>query len=243
MVRMQRTRCASLRPPRSRLPPRVVGHPRGLRDRLRFADPARGRQLASGAGTVSSTFHIQDAIIALPAGTVAEAGGLAYLQFTGINFCTQPESSHFGGSCGANDRTAAGSVPASPAPASAQLQPASSTAIPAATASGPGTRASPSCCAASSPRSSKATRCRWADVQEQRGVTGLLVPVQSATRVGKAFLPSAPPPPPHRPHRPRRHRSPSAPARRGVRAGKRAGIAPASAPASTRRVPHRPRSS
>jgi len=164
---------------------------------------------------VSPTLHVENAIIALPAGTLAGVGGYAYLQFTGINFSTQPETLINAGIAAPVVPAAAGAAPASPSAASTQIQPVGSTQIPAATASAPG-----------SAHITVLLRGLVAPLEQGESVfvnltfhnngsvVGLQVPVQSAKAVGKDFLPSAPPP------------SPSAPPSASL------GVAPTSAPAS-----------
>lgn len=146
---------------------------------------------------VSPTLHVENAIIALPAGTLAGVGGYAYLQFTGINFSTQPETLINAGVAAPVVPTAAGAAPASPSAASTQIQPVGSTQIPAATASTPG-----------SAHITILLRGLVAPLEQGESVfvnltfhnngsvVGLQVPVQSAKAVGKDFLPSAPPPSP-----------------------------------------------
>ncbi len=194
-----------------------------------FASPTRHAiaNLQAARVTVSPTFHVEDAIIALPAGTLAKAGGYAYLEFTGINFSTQPESLISAGVAAPTTAAASGSVPASPSSASTQLQPVGSTAIPAATATGPGSaHITVFLRGLVAPLEQGESVLVNLTFHNSGSVLGLLVPVQSATAVGKAFLPSAPPPSPSPTATPTPTPAPSAPA-------SPAASAPASAPAST----------
>jgi hypothetical protein len=163
-----------------------------------FSSPTRHAvaNLQAATAKLGTNLEIQGAIIALPSGSSSAKGGLAYLQFYAVNFSHEADQlidvTVVPGSGGVASASAA-----NPSPAASLLQPASATAIPAATASGPGTlRVSVLLRGLTAPLRQGETVSVGLKFKNSGSLSGLLVPVQSADAVGKSFLPSSPPPAP-----------------------------------------------
>ena len=185
---------------------------------------------------IGTTLEVQDAIIALPSNSPSPKGGLAYLQMDVINFATTADDLLNVSADLATPATASGAAAsAAPTqPAATSLQAASDTTVPAATATGPGTiRINVLLRTLTASLSQGDSVSIGLTFKTSGSITGLLVPVQSAS-VDGTFLPTAPPPPPSSAPASSAPASPvsSAPASAPVASPVSSGSAPASATAS-----------
>jgi hypothetical protein len=162
-----------------------------------FGSPLRNAKanLQAASASISAELQVQGMIVALPNGTVADKGGVAYLQFTAINNSSQPDELK---------SASASAVPlafgsASPAPTQAvdvaeQALPVGSTTVPAKTTQAPGTAR---LVVALDPLNQQLQQGQSVSVTlefaKSGSVTDVLVPVQGSEVVGSSFLPSSAP--------------------------------------------------
>jgi copper(I)-binding protein len=160
--------------------------------------------LQAASVDVGTDLRIDGLIVALPNGSTADKGDVAYIQFNVVNSASQPDelltaSAKATGTTlpeESSNGTAAPSAGASGAPAelSDSPLPVGSTTVPAATAQSPGTaRLSVALMSLTQPIAQGESVLVSLQFKNGGAVDDVLVPVQGSDNVGSSFLPSAPP--------------------------------------------------
>ena len=153
---------------------------------------------------VGTDLRIDGLIVALPSGSTADKGEVAYIQFNVVNSASQPDelltaSAKATGStppAASSNGTTASSAAASGAPAelSDNTLPVGSTTVPAATAQSPGAaRMSVALTSLTQPIAQGESVLVSLQFKNGGAIDDVLVPVQGSKNVGSSFLPSAPP--------------------------------------------------
>jgi copper(I)-binding protein len=153
---------------------------------------------------IGTDLRVDGLIVALPNGTTADKGEVAYIQFNVVNSASQPDelltaSAKATGTTlpqVSSDGTAAPSAAASGAPAelSESTLPVGSTTVPAATPQVPGTaRLSVALMSLTQPVTVGESVLVSLQFKNGGAIDDVLVPVQGEKSVGSSFLPSAPP--------------------------------------------------
>lgn len=199
-----------------------------------FGSPLRHTvaNLQATSVDVGSDLHIDGLIVALPTGSNADVGDVAYIEFNVANTASQPDELVAASAKAAgpalpevsNGGTASPSAAPSSSGASGELSkstlPVGSTTIPAANAQTPGTaRLTVALMSLTAPISQGDSVLVSLQFAKGGSIDNVLVPVQGSDVVG-SFLPSAPP------------SIPSSPAGSSLESPAASGSAPASAPAS-----------
>lgn len=200
-----------------------------------FGSPLRHTvaNLQATSVDVGTDLRIDGLIVALPNGTSADTGDVAYIEFNVANTAAQPDELVAASAKAAgpalpevsNGGTASPSAPPSSPNASADLSkstlPVGSTTVPAATAQSPGTtRLTVALMSLTQPLSQGDSVLVSLQFSKGGAVDNVLVPVQGSDVVGSSFLPSAPP------------SIPSSPAGSGLGSPAASGSAPASGSAT-----------
>jgi hypothetical protein len=175
-----------------------------------FGSPLRQAVANKQATTidVGSNLLVRGLIVALPSGSSADKGGVAYIQFTAINTSgssdqlrtasatTRPGAAalNLASASASGSASASESAPGSPAPLASQVLPVGSTTIPAGTAQSPG---SARVVVALDPLTQPLTQGESVLVNLEFANAGtasdVLVPVWGSDVIGSSFLPSSPP--------------------------------------------------
>ncbi len=174
-----------------------------------FGSPLRHTvaNLQATSVDVGSDLHIEGLIVALPNGTTADTGEVAYIQFNVLNSASQPDELQTASAEATGptlpEVSSGGTASPSPAPsgsagAPAELSkstlPVGSTTIPAATGQAPGTaRLSVALMSLTQPLSQGQSVLVSLQFAKGGAIDNVLVPVQGSDMVGSSFLPSAPP--------------------------------------------------
>lgn len=200
-----------------------------------FGSPLRHTvaNLQATSVDVGTDLRIDGLIVALPNGTSANTGEVAYIEFNVANTASQPDEL-----VAASAKTAGPSLPevskggtASPSAASSSssgsvnlsksVLPVGLPTVPAATAQSPGTaRLTVALMSLTQPLSQGDSVLVSLQFSKGGAIDNVLVPVQGSDVVSSSFLPSAPP------------SIPSSPAGSSLESPAASGSAPASAPAS-----------
>ena len=213
-----------------------------------FGSPLRHTvaNLQATSVDVGTDLRIDGLIVALPNGTSADTGDVAYIEFNVANTASQPDElvaasakatgpavpgTSNGGTASPNAATSGSAASGAPGPsgspgASTDLSkstlPVGSTTIPAATAQSPGTaRLTVALMSLTQPLSQGDSVLVSLQFANGGAIDNVLVPVQGSDAVSSSFLPSAPP------------SIPSSPASSSLESPLASGSAPASAPPSS----------
>lgn len=153
---------------------------------------------------IGSDLRIDGLIVALPNGSTADTGEVAYIQFNVTNTASQPDELLTASAKATGPGLPQASVngTAAPSPASSATPsalskstlPVGSTTVPAATDRSPGTaRLSVALMSLTQPISQGESVLVSLQFKNGGAVDDVLVPVQGSANVGRSFLPSAPP--------------------------------------------------
>jgi hypothetical protein len=162
-----------------------------------FGSPVRNAKanVQAADADVSSTLLVRGMIVALPNGTDADKGGVAYLQFTAVNSGSEPDQLT-SVSASATPLVLGSASPQSTQPTTVTDQPlpVGSTTIPAKTTEAPG---SARLTVALDPLNQPLRQGQSVSVTLQfaknGSVTDIPVPVQGSDAVGSSFLPTSAP--------------------------------------------------
>lgn len=162
-----------------------------------FGSPLRNAKanLQAADANVSTDLVVRGMIVALPNGTSAAKGSVAYLQFTAVNTSSEPDQLQ-SASVSAIPVTvgSASPQPTQPTDVAEQALPVGSTTVPAKTTQAPG---SARLVVALDPLTQQLQQGQSVSVTLQFAKNGSVsdvhVPVQGSELVGSSFLPSGPP--------------------------------------------------
>lgn len=162
-----------------------------------FGSPLRNAKanLQATDANVSANLVVRGMIVALPNGTSAAKGSVAYLQFTAVNTSSEPDELQSASASAIPLAVGSASAqPTQPTDLAEQALPVGSTTVPAKTTEAPG---SARLIVALDPLTQPLQQGQSVSVTLQfaknGSVSNVLVPVQGSEAVGSSFLPSGPP--------------------------------------------------